>query len=472
MAQKFSQWLSVLAVVTLMMTLVPLGSAAPVDAWSGTNVRDENVLRTGGVSRVTYDGTGMTNPVGAGTTTAATAETVETNSIAELDRQSEIGTTQNWGTRNSTGTVADSQIIRIRASFFKNNTNTDIPVGGAPEISGAYIQLRDRGTGEFAYIKLTRGANGAWDTAAAVNAGTQDDKIVVFCRRADAGRRWAVNDLTQAVYNQNAEPGNPAAGDKDTAEISCGSGDRPFLSPVEFAIGNTVESATASNYGVTGNNSDTLNISVQFAFPTPEVMGPIEVWTSVEDDDQYADGWDLFTTVQMGDTPTVTGAPFTGVGSTSVAAGSNIDVFVSVEDKDTEADVRAVIATLVASGGRYVQIIFFHQVDQVYGTPGTPGTGTSISISDIEDRYQVYDGDRGRYLPNKPTDTGTITTSLGVLDVASSSFNTSGDRVTVTFRFTPNASAVGTATLFGQGVDREGNSSGLRFGGTFTIRAS
>ncbi|MBI3966186.1 MAG: hypothetical protein HY329_11175 [Chloroflexi bacterium] len=478
MAQKFSQWLSTLAIITMMMTLVPLGSAAPAEAISGTNVRDENVLRTTGVSRVTYD-TGATGGTAGALTNNGDAEgyaseTNETNSVAELDRGNTIGDTfanATVGARNAGGDLSDSQILRIRGSFFKNATNADLPSGGAATITDVYIMARDRSTGAFAYVNVRRGS-GTWDSGTAVLGAASNDGIAVFCRNSSGGRRWATNNGVggtggTAQVDQFDRPAIEAGatGDQDTPPINCGADERPLLSSVQFSSDIT----GTGGYGVSGTAGETLNISVMFAFPTPETEGPIDFYTAVEDADAYADGFDFYASVAMGDRPTVTGAPFTGVSTSNATAGTAMQIFVSIEDKDTEADIRAAIATIMNASGGYVQLIFFHQVDKAYGTPGTSGTGTSISVSDFEDRYQVYDGVANRYRPNKPTDTGTITTEFGVLDIGSSTFTTSGDRLTVTFAFTPNAAAAGSMRFFAIGVDRELQPSNTLQGTSFNV---
>lgn len=476
---RLNRFFSGLAATTMLATLLPFGAAAPATAWSGTNIRDEKVLRTSGASLVTYNA-GATCNGGARACTSGLSndglpagysnEGQETNSLAELDFgqtfAAQNGAYSNRGSAQTGGDLADSQIVRLRATFFKNNTNRDLPQGGAASISAAYVQLRDRSTGEWAYIKVSPGANGVWESGANVLSVAGDDTISVFCRTASGGRRWATNNGSANYVDQNDDPGNAVAGDVDTPAIACGSGNRPFLSSVEFAG----DVASANDYGVSGTSSESLNLQLMFAFPTPEVAGPVEIWTSVEDRDSYADGWDSYGAIQLGTAPTVTGAPFTGVGSTSVARGQNLPIYVSVEDKDGEGDVRAVIATLVGQNGANVQLIFYHRVGQAYGTPGTPGTGSSIAVSDFEDRFQVYDSARGRYLPAKPTDTGTIATSLGTLDVSSSSFNVSGDRVTVTFQFQP--SVAGSVRMLAQGIDRELQSTGMIAGPTFSVTGS
>ncbi|MBI3966757.1 MAG: hypothetical protein HY329_14075 [Chloroflexi bacterium] len=443
--RKLNDWLAVLAIFTLLSALIPLAPREAL-AFRDSSLRNENVLRTSGLARTTRNCHGcmaLSNDNGQLEPTAA--EAAPTDGIAEL----------NVGDEDGDGdSLNDSQAVRVRGVFFKNSSNPTLPGGGAAKINRVWFMVRDRYSQAWQYIAIGRGANNVWDTGGAL----LDDTIQIYGRsgpRFEASATSCAPGCTGPTSVSPIDAGATALGSYPVV----GSGGAPHVQVLLAEL----YGAAVEDYGIPGGgNGEILNVSFVTAFRVPDSRGPIEIWSAVEDEDGYAAGWDLGATVQLGTPPTASPVALTK-GNDTAAIGSELTLTVAVDDRDSERDVRAAIIFLVSrTTGTYVALIFYNWV-------GIP-EGSFAAASEIEQKFQVYDSQRGVYSPALPKDRGTILTSLGTLNVDASTKTSAGDRLTANFRFSFSSAARGLVAVYGQGVDREMQPSNLVLAGNLNVQ--
>ncbi|MBI3966185.1 MAG: hypothetical protein HY329_11170 [Chloroflexi bacterium] len=222
-------------------------------------------------------------------------------------------------------------------------------------IHRAHLMLLDRGTGDWLmlYAEKARDRN-VW------NAG--DQQYFTYSRVAGASR-------TRGPFKKGTTAENPVAGRPCATEIESTS-DCVFLRDLELQ---DVQVTPTTETNPTPN----LRLTWTMVFVTPQVKGPVELWTSVEEEQRItggrglAAGWDKRGEILIGNKPTVESA----TAPSTVTAGTQGTFSIIGADADGRRDLQKVLLLLIdTKSNRWVQLIW----------------------NDEDETFQIYD-DRGTY---------------------------------------------------------------------------
>lgn len=454
---------AVAMVLTLAMLPLPMFGPDTAEAWdTGQGYRqDENALRTVGISAGARTALDF---VGDGRTTETRAITTSYFAGAVPEGTAPGGTSD----------ITTSQISR--AYLLLRDTKSERWVG--------LVAINSNGSGEIGDATTHRDWNGIslaafslWGTGQ--KDGDNNPRSSMRTPPAGtlvAGSPNAVNLIGSTNNSRLSAASNrryngisgSTTGERITADnttvaaigsCACEGNTNGRAAFLTVASVTAVSTNTAS--GMAGG--DTLTVSWNVAFATPQVGGPVELWSAVETFQNAVglagrlyDGWDRYATRTIGQKPYV--------GITSVPSGAVVgqQATIMVEATDPESgidaadiDIRAVMITLVNASGDNVTLIYYHRKSD----------STKISTEDDE-KYQIMRGD-GRY--SGLSDGATI--SHAWLDFDQPDKTSSGDNLRVTFRVTFKEAARGqTFTVYARVMDREFNDSGLVRIGTIRVQ--
>ncbi|MBI4504196.1 MAG: hypothetical protein HY691_01560 [Chloroflexi bacterium] len=446
-------------VLTLAMLPLPMFGTNTAEAWdTGSGYRqDENALRTLGISAGARS---ILNFAGSGERTEARG--ITTSYFA--------GAVPEGTAAGGTSDITTSQISR--AYLLLRDTKSERWVG--------LIAINSTLGGEIGDTTTHRDWNGVrgaafslWGTgvkdasssnprssvvtAAPVAGAPFTENIIgeAVTRLITTSARRANGILTSATGDRMDDAGGTAAAIGSCACEGNSNGRSAFLTTAQVT-----NATTSTSAGMAGG--DTLTVAWNVAFATPQVSGPVELWSAVESFQNAVglaarlyDGWDRYATRTIGTTP------FIGVSSvpTGASVGQQAGIMIEATDPESDIDaadidVRAVSVTLVGAGGN-VTLIYYHRKSD----------STKISTTDDE-KFQIARDD-GRY--SGLSDGTTI--SHAWLDFDQPDKVSSGDSLRVTFRVTFKEAARGqTFTVYGRVLDREYNDSGLVRVGTVRVQ--